>query len=125
AAELVRQGFRCVKVKVGAGDDVARVKAVRTAVGPEVAVRLDANGAWSLDEAVRKLDALVPAQPELIEEPVRGLGALRELRARTSLALAIDESAGDPEALTAGVADAVCLKLSRCGGISGLIDAAA
>ena len=119
------RGFRCVKLKVGAGDDVARALAVRGAVGPEVALRLDANGAWSGEEAVGKLQALAAAEPELIEEPVHGLVALRELRSQTQLPLAIDETAADPESLRAGVADAVCLKLSRCGGVSGLLDDAA
>ena len=43
---------RCVKVKVGIGDDAGRVAAVRAAAGPEVALRLDANGAWDVDEAL-------------------------------------------------------------------------
>jgi L-alanine-DL-glutamate epimerase-like enolase superfamily enzyme len=125
AAAAAREGFRCVKVKVGAGDDAARVRAVRAAIGPDVALRLDANGAWSPQEAAGKLDALGPCAPELVEEPVHGLDALRDLRARRDAMLAIDETAADPAALVAGVADAVCLKLSRCGGISGLLEAAA
>ena len=125
AADAARRGFRSVKLKVGSGDDVSRVMAARAAVGPQVALRLDANGAWSLEQAVSKLEALAGAQPELVEEPVHGLAPLRELRAKTQLALAIDETASDPEALSAGIADAVCLKLSRCGGVSGLLDAAA
>jgi L-alanine-DL-glutamate epimerase-like enolase superfamily enzyme len=44
AAEAVRAGFRCVKVKVGTGDDAGRLAAVRAAVGPDVAIRIDANG---------------------------------------------------------------------------------
>jgi o-succinylbenzoate synthase len=124
AAQAARQGFRCVKLKVGTGEDVARALAVRAALGPELALRLDANGAWSPEQAPAALDALRPADPELIEEPVHGLAALRELRARTQLSLAIDETAADPTAIRAGVADAVCLKLSRCGGITGLLEAA-
>ncbi len=46
AEAAVRAGFGCVKVKVGVGDDRARVRAVRAAVGPGVAIRVDANGAW-------------------------------------------------------------------------------
>jgi L-Ala-D/L-Glu epimerase len=126
AAAAARGGFRCLKIKVGAGDDVARVMAVRAAAGPDVALRLDANGAWSVDQAVGMLAQLEPAMLELIEEPVHGLAALRELRARTSptLALALDETAADPGAVSAGVGDAICLKLSRCGGITGLLEGA-
>lgn len=124
AAAAVRAGFDCVKVKVGVGDDAGRVAAARAAAGPEAALRLDANGAWSVEEAVRSIDALGPAGLELVEEPVHGLQAVREVRERVAVRVAIDETAREHGALGAGVADAVCLKISRCGGISGLIAAA-
>jgi L-alanine-DL-glutamate epimerase-like enolase superfamily enzyme len=125
AAEAVAHGFACLKVKVGVGDDAGRVAAVRAAAGPEVALRLDANGAWSVEQAVRSIEALSPAGLELVEEPVHGLAAVREVRERVAVCVAIDETAAEHGALTAGVADAVCLKVSRCGGISGLLAAAA
>ena len=53
-------GYECVKVKVGTGDDAARVAAVRAVVGPRIALRLDATGAWSVEEAVRAIEALAP-----------------------------------------------------------------
>src|SRR6202035_1239828 len=120
----VRAGFTCLKVKVGIGDDAGRVAAARAAAGPEVALRLDANGAWDVAEAVRAIDALSPAGLELVEEPAHGLQAVREVRERVAVRVSIDETAGEPGALGAGVADAVCLKISRCGGISGLLVAA-
>ena len=125
AAAAAAAGYRCVKLKVGIGDDAGRVAAVRAAVGPDVALRLDANGAWSLEEAQRMIEALAPAGLELVEEPVRGLTATRVLRDRVAVRVAIDETAALAGALGAGVADAVCLKISRCGGISGLLAAAA
>jgi L-alanine-DL-glutamate epimerase-like enolase superfamily enzyme len=125
AAAAVRAGYRCVKLKVGIGDDAGRVAAVRAAVGPDVALRLDANGAWTVEEAQRMIAALAPAGLELVEEPVRGLGATRKLRDLVAVRIAIDESASLAGALTGGVADAVCLKIARCGGISGLLAAAA
>jgi L-alanine-DL-glutamate epimerase-like enolase superfamily enzyme len=124
AAQAASEGFTCVKVKVGIGDDGGRVAAARAAMGPEVALRLDANGAWSVEEAVRAIDALAPAGLELVEEPTHGLKDVREVRERVSTRVAIDETAAEHGALGAGVADAVCLKISRCGGISGLIAAA-
>ncbi len=117
-------GFDCLKVKVGVGDDAGRVAAVRAAVGPHATLRVDANGAWSVEQAVRAIEALAPAGLELVEEPVHGLAAVREVRARVATRVAIDETAAEHGALTAGVADAVCLKISRCGGISGLLAAA-
>src|SRR5205809_726484 len=53
-------GLRHVKVKVGFDDDVARVTAVREALGPDVSLRLDANGAWTFERAVAVLDAVAP-----------------------------------------------------------------
>jgi L-Ala-D/L-Glu epimerase len=125
AARAVREGFTCLKLKVGVGDDGGRVAAVRAAAGPQAALRLDANGAWSVEEAVRTIEALSPAGLELVEEPTHGLHGVREVRERVAVRVAIDETAAEPGALGAGVADAVCLKISRCGGIAGLLAAAA
>ena len=110
-----------MKLKVGIGDDAGRVAAVRAALGPEPRLRLDANGAWTVEEAVRAIEALAPAGLELVEEPVHGLAALRELRERVHVRIAMDETAAEPGALASGAADAVCLKLGRCGGISALL----
>ena len=125
AAAAKRAGYTCVKVKVGVGDDAGRVAAVRAAVGPEMELRLDANGAWEVDEAVAAIEALAPAGLELVEEPVHGVKAMREVRDRVAVRVAMDETAGQPGSLTAKVADAVCLKVSRCGGISRLLAQAA
>ncbi len=125
AAAAARVGFRCVKVKVGLGDDAGRVAAVRAATGPDVDLRLDANGAWEVDEAVAAIETLGAAGLELVEEPVHGLDALRAVRERVAVRVAMDETAAQPGALASGAADAVALKLGRCGGLSGLLAAAA
>ena len=126
AARAAAAGFPCVKVKVGADDDAGRVAAVRAAVGPEVAVRVDANGAWRTPaEALANLRALAPAALELCEEPVHGIDDLREVRAASPVRVAMDETAALPGAAGSGAADAVCLKIGRCGGIAGLLDDAA
>jgi L-alanine-DL-glutamate epimerase-like enolase superfamily enzyme len=124
AASAIDHGFECVKLKVGFGDDAGRVAAVRAAVGPGVALRLDANGGWSVEQAVRAIEQLAPAGLELVEEPVHGLREVRRVRERVPVRIAIDETAAEHGALGAGVADAVCLKISRCGGIGGLLVAA-
>jgi L-alanine-DL-glutamate epimerase-like enolase superfamily enzyme len=124
AAALRERGFRCVKVKVGIGDDAGRLAAVRAAAGAETAIRIDANGSWSPAEACAVLRALEPVGIELCEEPVRGLEATRELAASTTIRLALDESAAAPGALEHRICDAICLKIARCGGISGTLDAA-
>jgi len=124
AAAAVAAGYSCVKVKVGVGDDDARVGAVREAIGPAVSLRLDSNGAWTVPQAERALERLSRHGLELVEEPVSGLAATAELRARVPVRIAIDETAAQAGALTSRVADAVCLKISRCGGIGGLLAAA-
>ena len=125
AAQAASEGFGCLKVKVGTGDDAGRVAAVRAAVGTEMRLRLDANGAWDVEQAVRSIEALEPAGLELVEEPAHGLEAIRAIRERVAVRVSIDETAGEPGALGAGIADAVCLKVSRCGGIGPLLVAAA
>lgn len=126
AVEAIARGHRALKVKVGAGDDAGRVAAVRAAA-PGALIRVDANGAWATPaEAIANLRALAPAGIELAEEPVRGVEALRAVRDGTHVPIAMDETAVQPGAIAAGAVDAVCLKISRCGGISGLLrDAAA
>jgi L-alanine-DL-glutamate epimerase-like enolase superfamily enzyme len=122
AERAVAAGHRCLKVKVGIGDDAGRVAAVRAAAGPDVAIRVDANGAWVTPaEALANLRALAPIGIELCEEPVHGVAALRAVRSASSVPIAMDETAAEPGAAAGGAADAVCLKLSRCGGITGLL----
>lgn len=116
-------GFRTLKLKVGIGDDAGRLAAVRAAAGPEIAIRLDANGAWSVPDAAAALRTLAPAAIELCEEPVSGIEQIEELSRLVELPLAIDESSAAPGALDRRACDATCLKLSRWGGISGLLEA--
>lgn len=116
-------GFRTLKLKVGLGDDAGRLAAVRAAAGPEVAIRLDANGAWTVDQAEAALRALEPAGIELCEEPVSGLNEVAQLSQQIDVALSIDESTSLPGALERRVCDAACLKLGRSGGITGLAEA--
>ncbi len=127
AGEARAAGFRCLKLKVGTGDDAGRVAAVRAAAGPDMALRLDANGAWTVEEARAALRALAPAGIELCEEPVHGAAGVAELGealGEDAPALAIDETAAEPGALERRLCRAVCLKLGRCGGITGLLAAA-
>ena len=124
AAQARADGFETVKLKVGIGDDPGRVAAVRAFAGPQMAIRIDANGAWSPAQARAMLRVLEPVGIELCEEPVAGVEAIRALWTDVDVPLALDESAEDPGALAALAADAICLKISRCGGIAQTIDAA-
>lgn len=124
AAAARAAGYRCLKLKVGLGDDAGRLAAVRATAGRQMQLRLDANGGWSVQEALTALRMLAPAGIELCEEPASGLEAVAEVAARTEVPLALDETAAQPGALDSRVCTAVCLKIARCGGITGVLDAA-
>ena len=120
----VDSGHRTLKAKVGVlafDADLRRVAALRDAVGPEVAIRLDANGASKVDEARGHLEQLAVLGIEFVEEPVTGVGALATVRADSSVPIAADETATSPEGvaavIAAGAADLVVLKPSAVGGI--------
>jgi L-alanine-DL-glutamate epimerase-like enolase superfamily enzyme len=120
--------FDTIKVKVGVGDDAGRLAAVRAGAGPRMAIRIDANGAWTEDPdvAAATLRALAPVGLEFCEEPVHGVEALRAVRAEVDVPIAMDETAGlETDAAGSGATDAVCLKISRCGGITGVVRDAA
>ncbi len=122
-------GCRTAKVKVGASDqtlaqDVARVRAVREALGPEGRVRVDANGGWNVDEAEHAIHALAPFDLEYVEQPCASVEELAEIRVRTKymgIPIAADESvrrAEDPLAVAeAGAADVLVVKAAPLGGI--------
>jgi O-succinylbenzoate synthase len=101
--------------------DIARVAAVREALGPAGRIRVDANGGWDTDHAAAMLAALAPYQLEYAEQPCATLAELAELRRRTDVPLAADESirrAEDPLAVrAAGAADLVVLKVQPLGGV--------
>jgi L-Ala-D/L-Glu epimerase len=124
AATAASAGFRSLKVKVAIGDDAGRLAAVRAAVGLDLDIRVDANGAWSVDEALASLRMLEPVGLELCEEPVRGLHATAALMQQTLVPVSIDETAAAQGALDRRWCDAVCLKIAAFGGISGVVRAA-
>lgn len=117
-------GFQALKLKVGLGDDAGRLAAVRAAAGTPMSIRIDANGAWSLEQAASALRALKPAGIELCEDPVPEPDQIRSLSAMTDVPLSIDESAAAPGVLDQRACQAICLKIARCGGITGTIAAA-
>ncbi len=129
AAELVAaSGCRTAKVKVaepgvGPAADVRRVSAVRDALGPDGRVRVDANGAWTVAEAVGAIAALDEAAGglEYVEQPCRSLAELARLRSRIRPPVAADESirwADDPAAVRlADAVDVAIVKVAPLGGV--------
>lgn len=124
AAEAERwaaDGFGTFKLKVGAGEDVAQVRAVREALGDGAKIRLDANASWSLDQATEILSAVEPLGIELVEQPVETIEEAAELARRVSIPLAGDESVVTVEdaarAVAAGGFSVTGVKISKVGGI--------
>jgi O-succinylbenzoate synthase len=125
-------GAHTAKVKVAEpgqrlADDVERVNAVRELVPT---VRVDANGAWTVEQAVDAAAALTAdGSLEYLEQPCGTIPELAELRRRVSVPIAADESirkAGDPLAVVrAGAADVAVLKVAPLGGVSACLEIAA
>jgi L-alanine-DL-glutamate epimerase-like enolase superfamily enzyme len=128
ATQRVAEGFTVLKVKVGtdAAGDLARIRAVRAAVGPEIGIRLDANQGWSPREAVRVIRGIEDADlgVELIEQPVPrwDLDGLAWVSDRVELPILADESVFGirdlVEVIRRRAADMVNVKLAKCGGLS-------
>lgn len=124
-------GCTTAKVKVAEpgqslDDDVARVAEVRALMGPAGRVRVDANGAWSVDDAVRALSRLAASDLEYAEQPCATLPELAAVRRQLAAAgvdvpIAADESirkAADPLRVKAtGGADVVVVKVAPLGGV--------
>ena len=119
-------GCRTAKVKVAEpgqrlDDDVARVGAVRDALGPSGRVRVDANGGWSVEEAVRAIAVLSEFDLEYVEQPTTLVEDLAAVRRRVDVPIAADESirrASDPlRVQQLGAADIAVLKVQPLGGV--------
>ena len=128
ARERVAAGFITLKLKVGtdASADVARIAAVRAAVGSSIGIRVDANQGWSREESVKIIRALGDADLdiEFVEQPIAGedVEGLAWIRERVELPLMADEtcySRYDLERIIAlGAADLVNIKLAKCGSLT-------
>lgn len=129
AAQIVASsGCSTAKVKVAEkgqtlADDVARVEAVRDAIGPQGRIRVDANGGWTVDEAVTAIAALDAAAIglEYVEQPCMAVEDLAAVRRRVDVPIAADESirrAADPfRVVELEAADIAVLKVAPLGGV--------
>ncbi|MBI3622287.1 MAG: enolase [Nitrospirae bacterium] len=123
AKRLVYLGIRQLKLKVGGADDEPLVAAVRRAVGDDVSLRLDANGAYSVDGAIEMLKKLERHRIDSAEQPIpRGaLADLAKVKRATSIPVMVDESLVTPDDARALIEHNACdffnLRLSKCGGL--------
>ena len=128
ARMAVASGCSTIKVKVGDAGGPDRVRAVREAMGPGARIRLDANGGWDLEEAVRALAVLSGFDVELVEDPVPGLAEMARLRRRSPIPVAAEmairtlEDVVEMRRLEA--ADVLVIKPQRLGGIAAALRAA-
>ena len=127
AATARASGFPCVKLKVGMAAGVEaereRVAAVRQATGERLKLRLDANGAWEVGQAIRTIQALEPHGIELVEQPVAcgDVEALRRVRTAVRTPIAADEAVSSVAAaervLRAAAAQVLVIKPMVVGGL--------
>jgi O-succinylbenzoic acid--CoA ligase len=130
AQRAVARGFRCLKLKLAPNDlagEQRRLAAVRNAVGPHIALRADANAAWTTAAAIHFLRGLAGFDLEYVEQPVADIGALRDVRRAVPMRIGADEAIADLAALdrliAIAAADVVVLKPALLG-LRATLDAA-
>jgi o-succinylbenzoate synthase len=137
AARIVIEsgGCRTAKVKVAEvgqteADDLARLEAVRDALGPSGSIRIDANGAWDVPTAVDRIPRYAKAAGDLeyVEQPCASVDELARVRRRVDVPIAADESIRrtvDPLLVARRqAADVVVLKVAPLGGVRACLDLA-
>ncbi len=125
AVEYKNQGFQAIKVKLGTTKelDVARIQAIRNAIGESLPIRVDANQGWDYHTALNTLKALEKFGIEYCEQPIAhwDYENMRNLRQGTSIAIMADESLFTPydafKLAAGGCCDYFNIKLSKSGGI--------
>jgi len=127
ALDAISKGFHCIKLKAGwgvsAGEEVERIGAVRDAIGPAAHLRLDANEAWNLEEAISVLSECVPYDIQYIEQPLQAhdLAGMHALREAIPIPLAVDEALHGLESarlvLDSEAADILVIKPQLAGGL--------
>jgi L-alanine-DL-glutamate epimerase-like enolase superfamily enzyme len=126
ATRMVAEGFQTIKLKVGHDPlphDLARVRLVREAIGKDVRLTVDANGGWSVNEAIRAAHALEEYEVAFVEQPVHrlDLDGLARVRQQIRLPVMADEAVFTPQdALTCiqkGAADIISVYPGKNGGI--------
>ena len=132
AAEFQRRGFTTFKLKIGYDEvsDIALTRAVRDAIGPDVPLRLDVNGAWTPGTAKRQCNKLAQYDPVYIEQPLEheDLEGHVHLRAQSPVPIALDETAYTlndvGNIVRAGAADVILLDPHESGGLWQCVKAA-
>jgi muconate cycloisomerase len=123
AQQYAAAGFKRLKVKVGTGNDLERLRAVRDVMGQQAVLRIDANGAWSADDAIAALKPLAAFGIEAVEQPVAAgdLEGMARVRRAIGLRVVADESLltedNAKRLIAAGACDSFNVRVSKCGGL--------
>lgn len=133
AKEYVSNGFSCLKVKCGMdpSHDIEAILGIRSAVGPNVKIRIDANEGYTLEKALRVVETLeeLGADIEIFEQPTpaKYLYALKEITAQCSVPIMADETVftlrDSLKLIKMEIADMINIKLMKIGGITNALDA--
>ena len=120
AAAAGAKGYRVLKVKLGHGDDVAILEAIRAGYGGTI--RVDPNAAWTPEEAPARIERIARFGVEFVEQPTPpdDIAGLRRVRGRSVLPIVADEAAvrvADVDRLS-GACDGINVKLQKSGGIA-------
>ncbi len=120
AEAAAAKGFGVLKVKLGKGDDVAILSAIRSRFSGTI--RVDPNAAWTPQESPGRIERIVPFGIEFVEQPVPpdDIAGLRYVRERSPVPIVADEAAvrlPDVDRL-AGACDGINVKLQKCGGVA-------
>jgi len=115
-------GFKEVKLKVGLGNDLNRLRALRAIVGAGPDIRLDANGAWKVEEAIEKIKAMEPYDISMVEQPVEpeDLAGFKKVTEQSGVKTMADESLRTTDEAEKLAREKIChsfnIRLSKCGG---------
>jgi L-alanine-DL-glutamate epimerase-like enolase superfamily enzyme len=119
------QGYKNLKVKVGLDpdEDFARLEAIRRAVGPKPAIRIDANQGWTVPQAIYALRKMEPLAIEFCEQPVLAsdTAGLAAVRSQSPISVMADEALFGPadaiKLIRAGACDTLNIKVMKAGGL--------
>ena len=119
------KGYKTLKVKVGLDPDgdFARLEAIRSAVGPKVAIRIDANQGWTVPQAIYGLRKMAPLAIQFCEQPVLAsdTAGLSAVRAQSPISIMADEALFGPadavKLIRAGACDSFNIKVMKAGGL--------
>lgn len=124
--EFVDRGFKTIKLKIGSADnlslDVARVRLVREEIGPDILIRVDGNGVYNVQDSIRLIRQIEKYDLDHVEQPIAewDLEGMARIRKAIDVPLLADESVHTPidayRAIKAEAADAIKIKLAKCGG---------